>query len=307
MEIANHDAASSRPEESVRRGLESDAGQITRLLREAPYTHIHADWHYPSQWLGTPSFVLLEDDTAAPRTLSHRLFTPPTPALACLAIAADPPPAAWVRVAAVARPSLAPHHLAALLAALLPALRQSGVRQIAWLMVEEWPGEWLAGIGFSQVNAVVTYIRPHAPLPPLTPNENLVIRPATAVDFPLLEQMEAAAFEPMWRHSAEGLALAGRQSLSFDVAELDGRVVGFQFSTPTRRGAHLSRMTVDPAYQRLGVGSALLAHALAGYERQGAGTVTLNTQADNLASQRLYERFGFRPNGERFPVWSLDL
>ena len=136
---------------------------------------------------------------------------------------------------------------------------------------------------------------------------DLVIRPVDLEDLPLLEQIEAEAFEPLWRHSAEGLALAARQTLSFDVAERDGRVLGFQFSTATRRGAHLSRMTVDPAFQRSGVGSALLAHALAGYQRLGAGQVTLNTQVDNYASQQLYERFGFQANGERFPVWAAAL
>jgi ribosomal protein S18 acetylase RimI-like enzyme len=52
------------------------------------------------------------------------------------------------------------------------------------------------------------------------------------------------------------------------VAEWQGRLVGFQFSTSARRrGAHLSRLTVDPAAGQ-GIGSALLAHAIEEYQRR---------------------------------------
>jgi RimJ/RimL family protein N-acetyltransferase len=35
--------------------------------------------------------------------------------------------------------------------------------------------------------------------------------------------------------------------------------------------------------------------------------MSVNTQAHNLASQRLYRHFGFRRNGYDPPVWSLDI
>ena len=47
-------------------------------------------------------------------------------------------------------------------------------------------------------------------------------------------------------------------------------------------------MTVSPERQGQGIGAALLARALEGYGQRQLRTVTLNTQADNLASQRLY-------------------
>jgi ribosomal protein S18 acetylase RimI-like enzyme len=309
MEIANQWAVMGTAVEGVRLGEESDAGQITRLLREAPFTHVHADWHYLSEWLGRRQFMLVEDRrTAVADTPAHGLFSRPAPLLACLAVAADPPPAAWVRVGAINSPLRARELLAAMLARLAPDLRDAGVQQIGWLMVDEWPDEWLNDLGFEQVNAVMTYVRSGAEPPPLEMPDDVLIRPVVPEDLPLLEQIEAEAFEPLWRHSAEGLALAVRQTVSFDVAERDdGRVLGFQFSTATRRGAHLSRMTVDPAFQRSGIGSALLAHALVGYQRQHVATVTLNTQVDNIASQRLYERFGFRANGESFPVWAVSI
>jgi ribosomal protein S18 acetylase RimI-like enzyme len=122
-----------------------------------------------------------------------------------------------------------------------------------------------------------------------------------------LEQIEARAFEPLWRHSVSTLRLAWQHTVSFDVAAVDGQVVGFQFSTPSETGAHLARLTVHPSFQGKGIGSHLMAYALAGYRRQGLKAATLNTQADNDASQNLYKRFGFQPNGQKFPVWVVDL
>ena len=52
------------------------------------------------------------------------------------------------------------------------------------------------------------------------------------------------------------------------------------------------------------MGAALLARTLEGDGRRKLRHVTLNTQADNLTSQRLYARFGFAPTGQKYPVWS---
>ena len=87
---------------------------------------------------------------------------------------------------------------------------------------------------------------------PYTPPPGLDIRPALVEELPLLAEIEEDAFEPRWRHSAQSLYLAWRQSLSFDVALLDGQPVGFQFSTGGGGGAHLARMTVRPERQGQG-------------------------------------------------------
>jgi ribosomal protein S18 acetylase RimI-like enzyme len=68
--------------------------------------------------------------------------------------------------------------------------------------------------------------------------------------------------------------------------------------------AHLSRMTVHPDHQGRGIGAALVARAIDGYHQRNLRAVSLNTQSDNLASRRLYERFGFRPTGYTYPVWA---
>ncbi len=293
----------------VRTAQQSDAGAITRILRDGPYSHIHADWHYPAEWLGSPSFVVLpvQDALTKRQRMTSKLFGAQPTLSACLAVAADPKPAAWVRLAAIANRAEGCQLMAAMLSAIVDPLRDEKISQIAWLLVEDWPEVWLPDLGFQHTNEVITYSKLGTEIPRIVRPSGLQIRAAKPADLAALAEIESRAFEPLWRHSELSLSLAKQQALSFDVAWFGETPVGFQFSSSTRRGAHLSRITVDTNAQRNGVGSALLAHALEGYARRGISTITLNTQLDNVASQKLYERFGFEQSGERFAVWNIDL
>ena len=41
-------------------------------------------------------------------------------------------------------------------------------------------------------------------------------------------------------------------------------------------------------------------------KRRGLEVITVNTQSDNLASQKLYHGLGFRVYGRRYPVWVTE-
>jgi ribosomal-protein-alanine N-acetyltransferase len=308
MEIANLWTKAGGNIKGVRIGRRDDARVITNLLREATYAHLHADWHYPVDWLGSPGFVVVDssDGSDGGRSLTDRLFSSQLELQACLAVAADPPPAAWVRVAAVTKTANMPQILAAMFASIIDYLRQDSVSRLGWLLVESWPEAWIRGLGFEQDNFVETFIKNDNELPAVQAVPGLVIRSVQDSDLQLLERIEANAFEPLWRHSKTSLTLARRHALCFDIAELKGEVVGYQFSTPVQSGAHLARMTVDPAFQGSGVGTFLLGHTCERFRRDGIKTISLNTQANNHASRKLYQRFGFRPSGQRFPVWVVD-
>ena len=88
------------------------------------------------------------------------------------------------------------------------------------------------------------------------------------------------------------------QSLRFDVAEIDNRIVAFQYSTRSdSRSAHLVRITVHPDVQGQGVGTALLNSAFTQLQHSGYRFISLNTQIGNLPSQTLYHKFSFgRPD-----------
>lgn len=309
MELANQWTGDDDLISRIRVAGQSDAASIHKLLQTAEYRHLHVDWYVPGDWLGSPGFVVLPAPVKRSSPVATKMLGQKDSLIACLAAAADPLPAAWVRVAAIDSPyqSDGPSILAALLTRVIPPLRQQKVTQLAWLSADEWPNVWLEKLGFQQVNQIETYVKEDTHLPQIQPIPGLKIRPVVNSDLDKLAKMEEETLAPLWRHSAQALGIARPQSLSFDVAVWQEQIVAFQLSVRSEQGAHLVRLTVDPQHQRTGIGSALLAHALSGYYQQNLRTVTLNTQGDNAASQVLYRKFGFQPGGYRLPIWSLDL
>ncbi len=287
MEIAN--------QLQMRAGRAADAADVRRLLETAPFAHWHVDWHVPGDWLGTPNFLVAENEQG--RLVGGLLAT------------ADPPPAAWVRVAAFHTGRLASDLLPPMLARLETTLRAQGVTELAWLLPGEWPDTWITSLGFRQITAIMTMIKNdlHSPSRPVKPDVH--IRPVQEQDLPRLAAIEAAAFDPLWRHSVSSLDTGRRAAFAFDVAEGQGQVCGFQYCTPSQTpgSAHLVRLTVSPAAQGQGIGSALLTQAIKTCQRQGFQQMTLNTQVDNIPSRRLYSRFGFSQTGPRAPVWVRPL
>lgn len=288
----------------VRVAGQVDSREIGQLLGIATLRHLHLDWHLPVDWIGTPGFVLCEQQRKSGKP----------EIVACLAVGADPPPAAWVRVAAVKRSRVGEQYLQEMLGLTMSWLREQGTSVLAWLPESSWPEHWLTSLGFQKVNWIVTYCRDLSgattlgeQFAELGPGRELVVRPATTDDTARLAEIELAAFDPIWRHSEQGLLAMFKEAISYDVAKIDGRIVGFQYSVGGQDGksAHLVRLTVAPEAQGRGVGSGLLGTALLAFAERGAERITLNTQADNLASHRLYERFGFNRLNGQTAVWAM--
>jgi ribosomal protein S18 acetylase RimI-like enzyme len=281
-----------------RRATRGDAGRLSALLKKAEYVHKHADWSFPADWLDKPGFWICE------RVRDGS----PDEIIACLAAAADPPPAAWVRLAAARKETSAYSIFTELIGYIRAQLAVERVTEVGWLPTDQWPDTWLTDMGFELVNWIITYVN-FRHIEPVIIDRPVHIRSATLDDMVEMASIEEAAFDPLWRHSYKSLQLAFGQSVCFHAAYLGGRMVGFHYSA---RGiendtAHLVRITVHPDAQQQGVGAALMAAAMESYIHLGVRTVTLNTQLDNLASHRLYEKFGFRRIGERIPLWVMDI
>lgn len=129
-------------------------------------------------------------------------------------------------------------------------------------------------------------------------NPNIVLRNETAEDVDAITDVTAAAFETLEISShteqfiIDALREAGALTVSL-VAELDGRVVGhIAFSPVTIAGGTpgwygLGPVSVLPAYQRQGIGAALIWEGLARLKALGAAGCCLVGHPD------YYPRFGF--------------
>jgi GNAT superfamily N-acetyltransferase len=272
---------------TVRPAGPADARGVQSLLETSSRSHLHPDWRPVTDWLGrAPAFV-----AESPAGLT-----------ACLLASVDPAPAAWVRTAAVANGFSAPVIMRRLFAPCLQALAQQGIETLSAMPTEPWLAPILDELGFAIVEQVETWRKPDL-VATCDGARDVTIRPARSEEMEELARIDHLAFRPRWRFSVESLVLAWEQAAIFTVAERDDQLVGFQISLSDQSGAHLARLTVRPDAQRTGVGSRLLADALARYAHLGISSVSLNTQVHNGPSHRLYSAFGFEPGSPPVPVW----
>jgi ribosomal protein S18 acetylase RimI-like enzyme len=148
-----------------------------------------------------------------------------------------------------------------------------------------------------------------APLPrPATPASRSVqptVRRLRDADLVEAAVIDRAAFGERWWLDAGMLADVCNATPRHRarVAEIDRIVVGSLISGRSGSLGYVQRLSVHPAVHRLGVGTSLLADALAWMRRAGVTRVFVNTHIDNEAALALYHRIGFRSLPERLRVF----
>ena len=164
----------------------------------------------------------------------------------------------------------------------------------------------LAAAGFRRIETLVSFERPTAAPPPADHPVAHPVALAARQDWPETIEIARTAFR-YDRYHADPLvpkagadrlkaawvanSLAGRADAVL-LAKRDGRVAGFVTLMATAEAAAIDLIATAPWAQGRGIGRALVAAALARYAEQRP-LMRGATQADNLASQRLYRGAGF--------------
>jgi ribosomal-protein-alanine N-acetyltransferase len=128
---------------------------------------------------------------------------------------------------------------------------------------------------------------------PSTGNHDVKLRPVEKRDIPTLLAIEEACFEDFWRYDALSFEDIAATHPYFVVAELNGKVVGYQFNALEDEFGYLVRIAVHPSANGQGVGVRLMSEAITFFQQAHVLRIMLNTQDDNLRAHRLYEWFGF--------------
>ena len=81
--------------------------------------------------------------------------------------------------------------------------------------------------------------------------------------------------------------------------EHDGVVAGFCSFWLVFDELHINNLAIRPGFRKLGMGTALLEHAMQTGARLGARRATLEVRRSNEAARRIYERLGFEVAGAR--------
>lgn len=257
--------------------------------------HIHLDWHDTELWLDSYDMPIKlawhDDQLVGVMATSIPLYD-----------------TCWLRLVAVADGERVLDVLRVLWARLTADLRQLGIHTVAVLIVNEWLKPVVPHFNFIYQEDIVTLRREGRHIPRArSDTNNYEIRVAEDYDLRQMAEIDQSAFRPPWQLSYEDLRQARRISTHCTVALDQDEVIGYQLSTLYRRSGHLARLAVHPDYQGQGIGGALLENLIRHFVQRSILTLTVNTQASNNTSQRLYLRYGFQLNGYDLPVWLATL
>ena len=263
------------------------------LLAHNHRVHSHLDWHETDQWLNSDGVHL-------------RLGWQDERLVGLLGASRPVGMTSWMRLVAAQNGLDFAPLFNILWDDVSRVLKLQDVQTVLVLIIDDWIARYLSALGFHSVETVITLRRDGGRLPVPTSGP-VALRVATRDDLEQIAQVDAAAFASAWQISLPDIRSAERIAYSVTVAHIDSTLVGYQLTTLYRASAHLARLAVIPEAQGQGVGSVLLDDLIRRFSRRGIQTMTVNTQASNLQSQRLYRRFGFQRTGYDLPVWAIDL
>ncbi|MDI6910096.1 ribosomal protein S18-alanine N-acetyltransferase [Nocardioides sp.] len=123
----------------------------------------------------------------------------------------------------------------------------------------------------------------------------MTVRPAAADDLPAVSALEHECLgADAW---SEGLLAEGIRgalpTVSYLVAEVDGRVVGHAVTSVVEDVAELQRIAVGAEHRRRGLASALLDEVVATARAGGADRLLLEVREDNAGALAFYAARGF--------------
>lgn len=271
----------------MRKAETKDRHQLTNLLHFETEVHRHLDWRPPLDWIGQAPFLVAE--------ANNRL-------IAALACPADPPEVAWIRMFVTNANTSADKAWKMFWPIIEAHFADKPGTIAAAIPMQKWFSRLLVDNDFEHIHDVVMLMWESGQKVIPARKTKATIRAMRETDLELVAALDAAAFGAIWYVSLDSLWLALQQSVIATVAEYDGKMLGYQISTPSPVGAHLARLAVHPEIQNQGTGYALLAQLMNQLHKGKGRKITVNTQDTNVNSLALYKKAGFTLTGEEYPV-----
>jgi len=276
----------------LRPAVQTDQRGIANLINFSPHVHRHLDWRSPIDWIGSPPYFVIENGGQI---------------IAALGCPPDPPAVAWVRLFVNSGTIPVKEAWRILWEKVCKELAGMGQFVVAAIVLQDWLKEILLSSEFTTPQSIVMLERDGDSAVDLKPAEVLSIRTMMPYDLPAVAEVDASAFDHLWKNTLPALERAYPQAIFATVAEMAGKTIGYQISTHNPLGVHLARLAVQPSLQGHGVGYALVADLIHRAERRGMSHLTVNTQSDNSASLALYQRMGFHETGDHYPVFQIRI
>jgi len=141
------------------------------------------------------------------------------------------------------------------------------------------------------------------------PPVDVVVAPMRNKDLKQVLRIEEAVFPQPWSHRLFVEELAQRTSRAYRAAWVGSRIVAFAGQMFIDDESHVNNIAVDPGWQGVGLGAAVLADLVRTGLARGARHLTLEVRVGNEPALALYKRFGLAPVGVRpnyYPVTGED-
>jgi [ribosomal protein S18]-alanine N-acetyltransferase len=112
-------------------------------------------------------------------------------------------------------------------------------------------------------------------------------------------RIEEECYPRPWSAALFLSELAQRSTRRYTAATIGPMVAGYAGLMVVGEEGHVTTLTVDPPWHRLGIGAALLLDLARAAPALGVRHLTLEVRTGNDGAQALYKRFGFGPVGVR--------
>lgn len=129
----------------------------------------------------------------------------------------------------------------------------------------------------------------------------ITYRRMTQEDADAVAKVEAACMPVPWSRQSfwEEASHSDAYYLLAEDDAADNQVVAYVGCWVLGNEGHITNVAVDPAYQRQGIGMALLQELISRIKPLGVDSMTLEVRPSNTPALALYTRLGFRSVGQR--------
>lgn len=111
--------------------------------------------------------------------------------------------------------------------------------------------------------------------------------------------VENLSFSIPWSKDAFVEEIESNKFAIYIVALVDTMVVGYAGMWKVCDEGHITNVAVHPEFRKNGVGSKLIGELLRISAMEGIKSLTLEVRKGNIPARRLYEKYGFKPEGLR--------
>ena len=278
--------------QKILQGKDLPSTQLRAFINGPQLAFEHLDWHSSQSRLNEEStFCLMDDDEIQ----------------ALLSVAPENRNFAWLRFFFTQRDGKHNANFEQLFEHAKNWLKNKQTPKLYALATSEWFENLLIKHGFELNNQIVSLNSQELTVKALALPENLQLRPMRLDDINELANLDELCFRPPWQLNQSSLEKSYSGGAHSSLVSQGTRLVGYQITDNIFDHLHLARIAVHPDLQGKGIARHLMAEMIDYFKDYNIQSFSVNTQADNLASLRLYHSFGFKEEGRPTPVYLFDL